>query len=271
VGIARDVRCTTIEEEPLARVAALPELEHWLGRDTLPIPATNDREYYYDDRHFEYWLSGLDDCLKIQAACPDLPWMGARLLDFGGATGRVSRHFYLQRNLSEVTLCDVNINNVAWVLEHFPCDFGAFKNSWVPSLPIPSQHFDVAIAFSVFTHMNEHELAWLYELRRVLKPGGILYVTVQNDDTWRILPSTVLYGRIKDFDAFRVVWQEGTELADRLVVQYSDEPVHNCSTFHPNSYIRRIWGRVFTVADIQPIRHGFQSAVVLRKDADATH
>jgi hypothetical protein len=106
----------TIEEEPLARIAALPELEHWLEQDTIPIPATSDGEYYYDDRHFEYWLSGIDD---IQAACPEVPWTGARLLDFGGATGRVSRHFYLQGNLSAVTLCDGNINNVAWVLEHY--------------------------------------------------------------------------------------------------------------------------------------------------------
>jgi SAM-dependent methyltransferase len=266
-GIARDVRCEKIEEQPLARIAALLELERWLERDTLPIPATSDREYYHGDRHFEYWLSGIDDCLKIQASCPEVPWSGARLLDFGGATGRVSRHFYLQGTLSEVTLCDVNINNVAWVLEHFPSDFGAFKNSWVPSLPLPSQHFDVVIAFSVFTHVNEYEMAWLYELRRVLRPGGILYVTVQNDDTWRILPSTVLYDRVKDFESFRAVWQEGRELADRLVVEYSDEVVHNCSTFHPNAYIRRIWGRVLTVADIQPLRHAFQSAVVLRKDA----
>src|SRR5262245_14850533 len=268
-GTARDVRCATIEEESLARIAALPELERWLERDTIPIPATVDRECYYDDRHFEYWLSGIDDCLKIQAACPEVPWTGARLLDFGGATGRVSRHFYLQGNLSEVTLCDVNINNISRVLEHFPSDFGAFKNSWVPSLPLPSEHFDVVIAFSVFTHMNEYELAWLYELRRVLRPGGILYVTVQNEDTWRILPSTVLYDRVKDFESFRVAWQQGGQLADRLVVEYSDEVVHNCSTFHPNTYVRRIWGRVFTVLDIQPLRHAFQSAVILRKDARA--
>jgi hypothetical protein len=64
-----------------------------------------------------------------------------------------------------------------------------------------------------------------------------------------------------------VAWQEGREPVDRLAVDHSDEPVHSCSTFHPNAYIHGIWGRVFTVVHIRPLRHAFQSAVVLRKDA----
>jgi ubiquinone/menaquinone biosynthesis C-methylase UbiE len=264
VGVPRDFHGTAVLDTALARLAAAPEAELRLSRDTMPIPGTHDREGYYDDRHFEYWLSGLDDYLKVQEACPDVSWRGARLLDFGGATARVSRHFYAQGDLSEITLCDVNIHNVLWVLEHFPSGFGVFKNSWVPSLPIPDRYFDVITAFSVFTHMNEYELAWLYELRRVLKSGGILYVTVHNDDTWRILPSTYVYRAVKESEAFRAVWREGKELADRLVVEYSDQPVYNCNTFHPNAYIHRVWGRVLSVVDIKPLRHDYQSAVLLR-------
>ncbi len=264
VGVAWDVRSGTVLDPALARLAAAPESGRWLARDSMPIPATADREGYHDDRHFEYWLSGLADSRKVMEACPDVGWNGATLLDFGGATGRVSRHFFAQGELSEVVLCDVSINNVAWVLEHFPSGFGVFKNSWVPSLPIPDGHFDVVTAFSVFTHMNEYELAWLYELRRVLKPGGILYATVHNDDTWRILPSTCVYEVVKNSEAFLAVWQEGKELADRLVVEYSEQPAYNCNTFHPNAYIHRVWGRVLTVADIKPLRHDYQAAIVLR-------
>jgi ubiquinone/menaquinone biosynthesis C-methylase UbiE len=39
----------------------------------------------------------------------------------------------------------------------------------------------VAYCFSVFTHLDEQmQDAWLLELRRVLKPGGVLIVTVHN-------------------------------------------------------------------------------------------
>ena len=34
-------------------------------KDTAPIPATKDREFYHDVYHADYWLSGLSDALKI--------------------------------------------------------------------------------------------------------------------------------------------------------------------------------------------------------------
>ncbi len=165
-------------------------------------------------------------------------------------------------------ICDININNVDWVLTHLPSGFAAFKNSATPALPIPDNHFDVVTAFSVFTHMAEHELAWLYELRRILKPGGMLYATVHNDDTWRILPSTWVFKALKQSEAFRAVYRPGSELTERLAFEYSSASAYNCNTFHPNAYVHRIWGRIFTVVDIRAVCHSYQSAVVLRKEAD---
>ena len=266
VGVPSDFKGSVIEDGELARLATAPDLEERLERDRMPIPSTGDREGYYGDRHFEYWLSGLDDYLKVKEACRDVTWTGASLLDFGGATGRVSRHFYAQDDLSEITICDVNINNVEWVLEHLPSGVGVFKNSALPSLPIPDAHCDVVIAFSVFTHMDEHEMGWLYELRRVLKPNGMLYVTVHNDETWRILPSTWVFGTLTQSEEFRSTYRADAPLARRLVFEYSSESVYNCNTFHPNAYIHRVWGRVLTVRGILPLCHSYQSAVLLRKD-----
>ena len=70
-----------------------------------------------------------------------MDWVGANLLDFGGATGRVARRFYAQDHLAEVMICDVNLNNVDWVLEHLPPGFAVFKNNATPSLPIPDDYF----------------------------------------------------------------------------------------------------------------------------------
>lgn len=266
VGIPQDFLGGPIEDPALAALAASPILAPSLARDTMPLPSTRDREGYYGERHFEYWLSGLHDYLTIQEACPTVTWDDASLLDFGGATGRVARHFYAHSTLAEVMICDININNVTWVLDYLPSGVSVFKNGATPSLPLPDNTFDVVTAFSVFTHMNEHELAWLYELRRILKPHGILYATVHNDDTWRILPSTWVFQNVLMTSAhFRAVYQPGQELAARLTFDYSTDLAYNCNTFHPNTYLHRVWGKIFAVRAINPLCHSYQSAVVLQK------
>jgi SAM-dependent methyltransferase len=242
-------------------------MQQWILRDSMPIPSTRDREGYYSERHLEFWLSGLSDYLKVKQACPDVNWAGATMLDFGGATGRVSRHFYAQERMAEVMVCDVSINNVDWVIENLPSGFAAFKNGPMPTLPIADNYCDIVLAFSVFTHMGEYELAWLYELRRILKPGGMLYVSVHNDDTWSMLPATSLYEVLMESEDFRNFYSPNLDLRDRHVFEYSSEAVYNCHTFHPNSYIQRVWSKIFRVVQIEPTRHGYQSAVVLRKDS----
>ena len=265
VGIAKDFVGSQIEEVSLAKLANSPTLFASVERDTLPIPSTRNREGYYRDRHFEYWLSGFSDYIQIREVYPAARLRGARLLDFGGATGRVARHFFVQEELAEVMVCDVNINNVTWVLEHLH-GINAFKNSPIPSLPLPGNSFDLITAFSVFTHMNEYELAWLYELKRILKPGGLLCVTVHNDDTWRILPTTWVYNVLQKSKEFQAIYSANAPLKERHAFEYSSESVYNCNTFHPNSYIHRTWGRILTVLEIRPRFHSYQSGVLLGKE-----
>ena len=266
VGVARDFVIGAIEDPHLADLASSPLIQQWLQRDTMPIPSTRDREGYYGERHFEFWLSGLSDYLKIKDACSDMKWSGATLLDFGGATGRVARHCYAQEEMGNVIVCDLNINNVDWLIENFPSKFAAFKNSPMPTLPISDGYVDIVTSLSVFTHMGEYELAWLYELKRILKPGGILYVTVQNNHTWDTLPTTGLYPVLLNSEDFRNVYTARMELRERLVFEYSSESAYNCHTFHPNSYIHRVWSKIFKVIDIFPAYHGYQAAVVLSNE-----
>src|SRR5262245_45049214 len=98
VGIPGDFRGFPVEDPQLADVARSPRLDERLHRDHMPIPSTQDREGYYGDRHFEYWLSGLRDYSLVKGALSTLSWKGLRVLDFGGATGRVARHFYAQED-----------------------------------------------------------------------------------------------------------------------------------------------------------------------------
>ncbi len=52
-------------------------------------------------------------------------------------------------------------------------------NAPEPPLPFPNEHFDVVCCLSVFTHLNEPmQDVWLAELNRIMKPGGVLLVTI---------------------------------------------------------------------------------------------
>jgi SAM-dependent methyltransferase len=52
-------------------------------------------------------------------------------------------------------------------------------NAPIPPLPYPDKYFDVVYCLSVFTHLNESmQDLWIEELSRILKPGGVLLLTI---------------------------------------------------------------------------------------------
>ncbi|MCA1697943.1 MAG: class I SAM-dependent methyltransferase [Actinobacteria bacterium] len=52
-----------------------------------------------------------------------------------------------------------------------------FQTGEIPPLPQPDAYFDLVWATSVFTHISDHWSAWLLELHRLLKDGGLLIAT----------------------------------------------------------------------------------------------
>ena len=241
------------------------EIPQFLINDTLPIPDPDNREGYYTGYDFEYWLSGLCDYFTVTQMLPDIDISKARILDFGGATGRVIRHFFAQGRCDSSILCDVNINNIDWVMNNFPDAFLVFKNHGLPHLPIPDSSVDLILAFSVFTHIDIYELTWLFELRRILTDNGVLYLTVQDDETWRIMPTSCAYPALIKSPGFLDFYRTTPELPDRISIPFSTNDVYNCNTFHSHAYIRRVWSRLFTIESITPMLHIDQAAVVLRK------
>src|SRR6185369_8496706 len=102
---------------------------------------------------------------------------GARALDFGCGSGRVLRHFARGAPPGRLAGCDIDAACVAWVAQHLaPVD--AVVNGEAPPLPFGDASFDVAWSFSVFPHLTDYWADWLLELRRVVRPGGRLLISV---------------------------------------------------------------------------------------------
>jgi 2-polyprenyl-3-methyl-5-hydroxy-6-metoxy-1,4-benzoquinol methylase len=57
---------------------------------------------------------------------------------------------------------------------------GYVKDIGKNGLPYPDDHFDAVLLSEVIEHLNFNPLPVLQEINRILKPGGILYITTPN-------------------------------------------------------------------------------------------
>jgi SAM-dependent methyltransferase len=241
-------------------------IEAVTARDTAPLPSTEDREGYYGPNHFNYWASGLVDYYIINSWLKEHGFPLRDYMDFGCASGRVIRHFDAQSSETKVYGCDINRKHVDWCNANLPKDLTVFQNTSLPHLPLPENSLDLITAFSVFTHIESFDTSWLMELKRVLRPGGIAWLTIHGDRTWaEIQPTWPLYAPLTthpDYEAYKGT----TEIpGDRLVFRWLSDTSYSANTFYSYEYIRKHWGRFFDIEAIFPSSPPFQDVLVLRK------
>jgi SAM-dependent methyltransferase len=257
-----------------------PELRGYVDRDRYPVPKPCDREGYWGDCDPAYWLSGLGDYLFLEQEYLEpliLQRERPAILDFGCASGRVLRHFACNGSDRRLFGTDFNVNNIAWIRRHLPPSILAATNATMPPLPFGDRTIDLAYAFSVFTHIDAFEEAWLLELHRVLRPGGRALLTVHSERTWPLLgrpghfmlqqfeqPGHVVAGR-PDLTVGRELFA-GPMPDERVVIVNTRYPINNVNVFHTHAYLRERWGRIFAIERILDCAHGeHQDGVQLRR------
>jgi SAM-dependent methyltransferase len=175
------------------------------------------------------------------------------LLDFGCGCGRVTRRW---AGLDGVHGTDLTPEAVEWCSRNLP--FGRFEtNGLAPPLTFREGSFDLVYALSVFTHLTvELQLAWLAELRRVLRPGGLLLLTTHGQ---------AYRDRLSEAERQRFD-------AGEIVVRWEDVAGSNlCGAFHPESAVRETLaaGNGFTFLELEPEGakgNPHQDLALLRKD-----
>ena len=232
-------------------------------QDNRPLPTTVAREGYFGERHLEYWLSGYRDAGKAMAAAQMNGRSDLRILDFGGASARVARHFARFAPAPEVYLSDINPAHVSLVQQGFAGEITALQNFGVPALPFADGFFDMVTAFSVFTHIHATDTAWLLELRRIVKPGGALYITVHDEHTWDILPHIFLGGVSFANEEFKIYREQHPHLSERVTHFYNDEDDYSCNVFLNTEFIDRAWAPLFGKYTLFPGAHDHQAGLVL--------
>lgn len=104
------------------------------------------------------------------------------VLDWGCGCGRIARWTApdIVAARGTFTGSDLNPKVVAWCAANLPGRYVA--NGLQPPLALDDGSMDLAYAQSVLTHLTEATaIAWLAEVRRVLRPGGLALLTFMDD------------------------------------------------------------------------------------------
>lgn len=152
---------------------------------------------------------------------------GKKILDWGCGPGRVLRH--LPAATSEQCQyfgTDYNRETIAWCMENLP-GIHFTLNSLEARLPYPDHAMDIIYGISIFTHLSEaSHSAWFAELKRVIRPGGILVLTTQGEA----------------FKAKLTRKEKSRFDAGKLVVRGQVREGHRTySAFHPPDFMRSLF------------------------------
>jgi SAM-dependent methyltransferase len=157
----------------------------------LPRMAADDVQRAWTGADGIHLLSGTVDFVRMmkenfESIC-HRPLDGAHILDYGCGYGRIARLLY--RFVDPENYLGVDPWNVSLDLCRQDGLLGTFAQSdYLPdTLPVGPARFDLAFAFSVFTHTSLNAtLTGLRAIRRHIKPNGLLVITIRPIEFWNI-------------------------------------------------------------------------------------
>ena len=163
-----------------------------------------------------------------------------RVFELGCGCGRLLRQ-WIDVDGPEFYACDCNPRVIEWGRTHFGHVTFAQNNLEPPLRFLAGRgglDFDLCYAVSVFTHLPERmQIPWLEELHRILRPDGILLVTLSGEgDLVRTTPDE----------------QERFSEGQLVVVDGQCAGTNLCGVYHPEAYVRKNWSRFFEILRFIP-------------------
>jgi SAM-dependent methyltransferase len=188
VSLDRPIRITC---EAASGTMSFPEhTDYWLLPSSDPLPSPDNLKRVAAATHNSFILDGSTFYAKLDGLTRR--YLGKPLddvgpvLDWGVGCGKMVRYFPKQRRKS-VWGVDIDPVNIKWCSEHVAgINFSTVKK--LPPMKLPASHFELIYGNSVFTHLREQDqFHWLDELRRIVKPDGLVAVTIHGAISFALL------------------------------------------------------------------------------------
>lgn len=174
------------------------------------------------------------------------------ILDFGCGCGRTLIPLSQLVPTERVCGSDIDGEAIHWLKTHHSTFRDLDVNGTQPPTKYDDDTFDFIYVISVFTHLPEDmQLAWLAELRRIMKPGGIGVFTTHGE-----MHYSKLQGEAAEEISARGFHYSLTGLVDGLPEFYQ-------TTYHSHDYVRREWTRYFDIVAIRALGLGDNHDLVM--------
>lgn len=189
---------------------------------------------------------------------------GDRILDFGCGAGRMVRHLKDLSETCEIWGTDISAEHIYWCKQHLSPPFHFATTTKVPHLPFEDGSFRLVYCGSVFTHIDDLADAWLLELRRILAPGGRLYLTIHDSHTVELLET----GRYDSTEVIRLVrsaeiYRKSKDSFGMFTVGRDEAS----QVFYDTEYFSRNVRQMFDIVSVTPEAYFYQTAFLLKRKA----
>lgn len=182
------------------------------------------------------------------------------ILDFGCGVGRVTRWVKDFTSSAEIWGVDIDAIRISWAKNVLASRAHFAMTTKIPHLPFEDRTFDLAFAFSVFSHIDDLADAWLLELNRVVKPGGSAIITIMDNSTIDLMQNVyndhALPQRLTGYAPF---------YENRDFSMFSISRDSNPDVWYDTDYFLDSARRSFEIVDVVPGFHGWQTGVLLIK------
>jgi ubiquinone/menaquinone biosynthesis C-methylase UbiE len=159
---------------------------------------------------------------------------------------------------------DIQSEHIIWCQQHLSPPFKFVTVTTAPHLPFEDRYFDLIYCGSVFTHIDDLADAWLLELKRILQPGGMLYITIHDKHS------------LQEYIASD--WSVGELLRvydKKMMISQLDFNVfamgrgHVSQVFYDVNYLQQHWRCILDVISVTQDAYGGQTALLLKKEVVA--
>jgi ubiquinone/menaquinone biosynthesis C-methylase UbiE len=183
----------------------------------------------------------------------------SRVLDWGVGCGRVAvplKRVFLKE--AQVLGVDVDNVNVEWCKQHLK-DIRVEMGEYYPPLNFEDDSIDVIYGISVMTHLTrDMQAAWLRELSRILRPGGVCILTTHGGYALSLRQWPVnVYSEIERLGI-------SDSSADDSLGQHLAIRNYYRGTFQLRSQVEQEWSRYLKILAFIPAgSHAHQDLVVM--------